>query len=189
MNRRTFIIAIIAICSNAIAGPDPMLINDFNSESREQYQNQWRLIEDGVMGGQSSGVMEWTQIGGRSCLRLNGTVSTKNNGGFIQVQRPIDEQMASIAGDFRGIEIDVIGNNESYNIHLKQKGLIFPWQSFRANLFATDKWQTIQLPFSAFRPYRTGKRLEPQKINQIALLAIGKDYVADICLARVALYR
>ncbi len=189
MSKRIFFIAIIAICSNAMAGSDAMLINDFSNERRETYEHQWRLVEDGVMGGQSSGEMEWIQIAGRSCLRLSGTVSTKNNGGFIQVQRPIDEQLASKAGDYRGIEIDVLGNNESYNIHLKQKGLMFPWQSFRANMFATDEWQTIQLPFSAFRPYRTGKRLEPAKLDQVALLAIGKDFQADVCLARIALYR
>ena len=50
------------------------------------YENNWAYLADTVMGGVSQGSAEFDA----GALRLTGQVSTKNNGGFIQVRTRID---------------------------------------------------------------------------------------------------
>ena len=171
-----------------MADTDLLIIDDFEHTNQSTMDN-WDLVEDGVMGGVSRGNAEWSQHQGKSCLRLSGNVSTKNNGGFIQVRRGIDRVLAQTASEYVGIELLVAGNNEAYNLHLKQKGLFFPWQSFRATFTAKQEWQTIRLPFEEFAAYRTSSGLKPDKMTQLALVAIGRDFEADICIASISLYR
>jgi hypothetical protein len=173
---------------NSMASTDFLLIDAF--QDRDQLAgSDWQLLADGVMGGVSEGRAVLDNYQGRPCLRLNGLVSTANNGGFIQVRKKIDESLAKMAANYVGIEILVAGNNEAYNLHIKQKGLFLPWQSFRSTFTATDKWQSIKIPFQSFEAYRTSSRLKREKINQLALVAIGRDFEADVCIASIGLYR
>ena len=50
------------------------------------YENNWAFLADTVMGGVSRGNAEFIP----GALRLTGNVSTKNNGGFIQVRTRIN---------------------------------------------------------------------------------------------------
>ena len=70
------------------------------------YENNWAYLADTVMGGVSQGGAEFAA----GALRLTGQVSTKNNGGFIQVRTRIDPSETS---DKTGIRIKVKGNGET----------------------------------------------------------------------------
>jgi len=179
---------LFCLSMQVMAESESYIVDDF-SDSRQSSVTHWDLVEDGVMGGVSTGHAEWSQHRNKSCLRLSGNVSTRNNGGFIQVRRDINQALASIATEYTGIELVVAGNNEVYNLHLKQNGLFFPWQSFRATFTATQEWQSIRLPFNQFEGYKTSSSLKPAKLNQLALVAIGRDFEADVCLASIRLYR
>ena len=179
---------LVSLGMQVMAESESYIVDDFSDTGRSSVPH-WDLVEDGVMGGVSTGHAEWSQHRNKSCLRLSGNVSTRNNGGFIQVRRDINQSLASIASEYTGIELVVAGNNETYNLHLKQKGLFFPWQSFRATFTATQEWQTIRLPFDQFKGYKTSSSLKPEKLNQLSLVAIGRDFEADVCLASVRLYR
>ena len=184
-----FITALLfSMSMQTMAESESYIVNDF-SDSGQSSLSHWDLVEDGVMGGVSTGHAEWSQHRNKPCLRLSGNVSTRNNGGFIQVRRDINQSLANIATEYTGIELLVAGNNEVYNLHLKQKGLFFPWQSFRASFTATQEWQFIRLPFDQFKGYKTSSSLKPEKLNQLALVAIGRDFEADVCLASIRLYR
>ena len=50
------------------------------------YENNWAYLADTVMGGVSQGSAEFSA----GALRLTGKVSTKNNGGFIQIRTRVD---------------------------------------------------------------------------------------------------
>jgi hypothetical protein len=179
---------LISLSMPVMAEDESYLVDDFSAPGQSSVSH-WDLVEDGVMGGVSTGNGEWSQHRNKSCLRLSGNVSTRNNGGFIQVRRDINQSLASIATGYTGIELVVAGNNEVYNLHLKQKGLFFPWQSFRASFTASQEWQVIRLPFDKFKGYKTSSSLKPAKLNQLALVAIGRDFEADVCLASIRLYR
>lgn len=173
----------------ASADNDRLMIADFQISGGQGQSSGWRLVEDGVMGGVSRGSMALMPLDGQNCLRLMGQVSTENNGGFIQLSYSVDSKLAQQFPNYTGIEIKLRGNNESYNIHLKQRGLFLPWQSFRSSIFAKDEWQLLKVPFDSFEPYKTSQTLKLGKINQLALLAIGRDFDADVCIASIYLYR
>ena len=149
----------------------------------------WRLVTDNVMGGVSEGRLSIEEIAGRRCVRLRGTVRTENNGGFIQAALDLEVPRRRDAGGYHGVAIDVYGNDESYNLHLRQEGLWLPWQAFRATFRASAQWQTRYLPFTGFRPHATNAVLRPDRLTRIGVVAIGRAFSADICVARIGYYR
>ena len=152
-------------------------------------ERPWRLITDGVMGGLSSGTLKQNTVEGRQCVRLRGDVSLKNNGGFIQAAMDIGSTAAANASAYQGIMLEVYGNNEEYNLHLRSNDVWLPWQSYRASFVAPAKWQTIKLPFSSFSGYRIRKPLDLADLKRIGVVAIGREFAADLCIGQLALYR
>ncbi len=150
----------------------------------------WQFVADGVMGGLSRGTMARELIAGRSALRMRGTVSLENNGGFIQVALNLKPDGSLVdASDFSGIEIGVIGNGEIYNLHLRTADLNRPWQSYRHSFEAGRNWKTHRLPFADFDAYRTNAPLDLKKLRRIGVVAIGRAFEADIAIGGVRLYR
>ena len=150
---------------------------------------QWRLVTDGVMGGVSDGRMDTAAAQDRPCLRLQGEVRLDNNGGFIQAALDIPDEMLDAVAEYSGILLEVSGNKEEYNLHLRTRDLWLPWQSYRTTFVAGPQWQTLYLPFADFKPYRTSKTLDTSRLKRIGILAIGRAFVADLCIGRVGLYR
>jgi hypothetical protein len=91
--------------------------------------------------------------------------------------------------DYAGIELDVLGNGERYNLHLRTEDMQYPWQSYRASFTAAADWTTVHLPFRDFEPHRLDSPLAPGRIRRIGLVAIGRAFQADLCLGRLAFYR
>lgn len=150
--------------------------------------DKWRLVTDGVMGGVSRGETGMIEADGKSCIELKGNVSTENNGGFIQVAMDIDKQQAKMASQHAGITLEVKGNSEKYNLHMRTSDLWFPWQAYRATFEAGPEWQTVRLPFELFQPYKTGTALNLAHLKRIGIVAIGREFDADICIANVGFY-
>ena len=99
-----------------------------------------------------------------------------------------DEDEPFDASAYTGVEIDVSGNNQNYNIHFRTNDLWFPWQSYRASFKATPVWQTHRIPFTQLEPYITMHDFSKDEIIQIGLVAIGKEFEADLCLASIKFY-
>lgn len=157
--------------------------------SNEAYQELppggWRLVTDGVMGGVSQGAMTVEEIEGRTCIALRGRVSTENNGGFVQIAMDLDDALRNAEG-YGGIRLEVIGNGETYNVHLRTSDLWLPWQSYRAAFTASPRWSSIYLPFASFQPYRTSAPLRLDRLRRLGIVAIGRDFSADLCVSAVA---
>jgi hypothetical protein len=149
----------------------------------------WQAITDSVMGGVSEGRLVSAVVDGRPCLRLTGQVSLENNGGFVQASLDLSPDGLLDARGYAGIELDVLGNSESYNLHLRSADTRIVWQSYRATFQAPPHWQTLRLPFSSFQPYRTDIPLDLSKLRRLGLVAIGREMKADLCVARLSFYR
>ncbi len=149
----------------------------------------WRLVTDGVMGGISNGRLTLDSIEARPCLRLRGDVRLEHNGGFIQAALNVKDTTALDASDYQGILLDVYGNDEVYNLHLRTDDVWLPWQSYRASFTAAAGWHTVRLPFADFAGYRIRASLNLEGLQRIGIVAIGRAFQADLCLARLALYR
>ncbi len=150
---------------------------------------RWRLVSDRVMGGVSSGGMRRTDRAGVPLTCLQGIVRTENNGGFLQLALDLGDELARQAKDYDGLAFDVAGNGESYNVHLRTADLWRPWQSYRASFTADPQWRRIELPFAGFEPYRTDSALRVDRLQRIGIVAIGRAFEADICVAAPAFYR
>ncbi len=149
----------------------------------------WRLVTDAVMGGVSRGDFTQDMAGPRPAVRMRGAVSTDNNGGFIQIALDLAAEGECFdASASTGVEIDVIGNGESYSAHLRTTDLTRPQQSYRHGFVAGPEWQTLQLPFARFVPHRTDLPFSPARLKRIGLVAIGREFSADLSVARLAFY-
>jgi hypothetical protein len=142
---------------------------------------RWQLFTDRVMGGVSNGTMVREMVAGRAAIRMRGDVSLDNNGGFVQIALDLAADGKAIdASAWRGIELDVFGSDEDYNIHLRTEDLTRPWQSYRQSFRADPRWRTVQLRFQDFTPYRTDTALDTRKLRRIGLVAIGRVFSADL---------
>ena len=150
---------------------------------------EWELIADRVMGGISNGTMHRETVRGREAIRMQGDVSVENNGGFLQIALNLAPDGSAIdASRWAGIEIDVIGNDESYKLHLRTADVTRPWQSYRQSFVPTPKWQTVQLPFSEFRAHRIDAPLDLSTLRRIGIVAIGRAFHADIAIAGIRFF-
>ena len=169
--------------------PAPLILDDRGSKTLLASNGcPWRPVSDTVMGGASSVRLLSTEILGRACLRLTGEVKLENNGGFVQASLDLSDKGLLDASKFTGIEVDVLGNNEIYNLHLRTDDTQIVWQSYRASFNATKNWQTIRLPFNSFVPHRIDVPLDTSRLRRLGVVAIGRAMQADICIGRLALY-
>lgn len=165
-----------------------MIIDDRDSGTlRSALGEEWEVVSDQVMGGLSTGALHLDEVKERVCLRLVGDVTTKNNGGFIQMRLPIPKAKRSHLIGYKGIALDVLGNGERYNLHLRTSDLSLPWQSYRWEFEADSKWSRVDLDFSQLDPYRTDVPFRLDRLSSIGLVAIGKNFRADLCMASLRL--
>jgi hypothetical protein len=186
------IFAVLVFCcgSAATMAADLMIIDDRRSgDERSLLGASWRLITDGVMGGVSRGRLTTATVAGRPCLRLQGDVRLENRGGFVQAALDVGQDEALDASQYTGVQLEVFGDGETYNVHLRTSDVWLPWQAYRASFHAPAGWHTLRLPFSVFSGYRISSALDLKQLERIAIVAIGREFAADLCLASLALYR
>jgi len=152
-------------------------------------QTGWRFVGDSVMGGVSNGELQREIVAGRLTTRLLGDVSLENNGGFIQMALDLKPDGVLDASEWTGLEIDVLGNGEQYNIHLRTDAVQRPWQSYRQSFATTAAWKTNRLPFYRFAPHRIDTPLDTRRLVRLGVVAIGRNFVADISIGGIRLDR
>lgn len=169
--------------------PTTLLIDDmFSADTTSCLGTRWQVFSDQVMGGLSSAGLSLAEIEGRRCLRLRGFVSTANNGGFAQAALDLAPHgEPRDLSRFRAIEFDVFGNHEDYNLHLRTPDVTRPWQSYRATFHAPAEWTRVRIDFTDFVPHRLETPLNPAAIRRVALVAIGRDFRADLAFANLQL--
>lgn len=152
-------------------------------EMTEARALDWTYLADTVMGGVSEGRARME--GGH--VRLTGSVSTANNGGFIQTRTALPEGLPEGA---EGLVVRVRGNGQRYFIHLRTRATRLPWQYYQAGFDTTAAWRDIRLPFAAFEP--SGALLPgapaPGSVRSVGLVAFGRDHEADVSLAALGTY-
>ncbi|MFC1681813.1 CIA30 family protein [Pseudomonadota bacterium] len=190
--RHIVIFALLYLCplNVVMAEYDTLIIDDRSSGSRVATSGgEWRLITDRVMGGISDGQLSADVAGSQGCLRLQGNVTLENNGGFVQAALDVNRDVLGAVHEYAGLVLVVQGNSEQYNVHLRTSDNSLPWQSYRAAFTATPEWKRVYLPFSAFEPYRTGKALDVRRLKRIGIVAIGREFRADLCIGEVGLFK
>ncbi len=167
--------------SNAIA--ENMLIEDF----KNQPEARWRVITDTVMGGVSTGQVEFIQEDGETHAHMTGRVSTENNGGFVQIRIELSSPPPENAA---GLRLIVRGNNQRYFVHLRTEGTVLPWQYYQAGFEVTEAWSEVFLPFTDFVPSGWLLRSvpKPESLKSIGIVAFGRDHEAEVDLREIAYF-
>lgn len=108
----------------------------------------WYAVNDGVMGGVSSGEMTVTD----KQLLFHGELSLQNNGGFASVRRPVNEDMTGSIG----VRLTVKGDGRKYQFRLRQDRN-FDGVAWR-HMFSTDgSTQVLELKYADFEPVFRGR--------------------------------
>lgn len=183
MRHAIAIIMLLLSVSVAWAQRGDTMIEDFSDAPA----SRWTFITDGVMGGVSEGQVALERSAGQTVLHMVGTVSTANNGGFIQARQTLRQQLPSEAV---GLELRVKGNGQTYFVHARTAGTVLPWTYYQASFEANPDWTVVRIPFSGFRA--EGKMLRQdltaQAVETLAIVAYGRDHIADVSVAWIGFY-
>jgi hypothetical protein len=151
---------------------------------------RWELIADRIMGRRFLRRDTREPVAGRLALRMRGAVSLENNGGFVQVALDLAPDGGVVdVSPWAGIEIDLFGNGERYNLHLRTADVVRPWQSYRAEFIATREWRSVRLPFATFEPHRVDAPIDLARLRRVGIVAIGRAFTADVAISRLQFYR
>lgn len=123
---------------------NPMVLFDFNVKSNI---DNWRVVDDSVMGGISSSKF-FVDAAGNGVFK--GTVSLENNGGFCSVQhypKPVSLKEKKV------FSIRLKGDGKKYQFRVKSKRSNY--YSYIYEFQTTTDWQTIEIPivelYASFR--------------------------------------
>lgn len=177
----TVITLILSAFTPALASD--MLIDDF----KLQPETRWRFFADTVMGGKSSGQVQFENEEGHAHARMTGNVSTANNGGFIQIRMKLQHAAPE---NMTGIRLLVRGNDQRYFLHLRTGGTILPWQFYQARFDVTRDWTEVRLPLDEFKPSGLILRNTPRptSLTSIGIAAYGRNHDADISIREIGFY-
>ena len=155
------------------------LYSENNLRDNFDNPNSWRYIADDVMGGISSGKVEFINVDGKDNALLTGNVSTENNGGFIQILKELKDINLSKTDRIR---IVARGNNEKYYVFLRTTGTILPWQYYSYEFYVRNEYDEFIMPIKDFK--RSGillaNQINPKKITSIGIVAYGRDHYAEL---------
>ena len=153
---------------------------NFNPES----VRTWSFFSDGVMGGVSVGKALLKKSGQDNFVRIEGIVSTANNGGFIQIRHNLRKPLED---SIKGIRLKVRGNGENYYIFIRTKSTLLPWQFYKLEFPTSKKWSIIELKFKNFERSSSfiRKIFKSSSIKSIGIVAYGRDHSAMIDVSEI----
>ena len=160
-------------CASGFA--DDLLIDDFSDDA----SSHWEFIADGVMGGVSYGSVRFNHVEKNNVMTLSGTVSTENNGGFIQIRHALNDTNLIEASKIRVV---AKGNNQKYFIFFRTKGTILPWQYYSHEFDVRTEYDEFIMQIKDFKKsgMLLSNQIDPKKITSIGIVAYGRDHVAEI---------
>ena len=193
-----FLLTFVFLLYGNILWADAMIIDDMRNSSAhgkaeeanfcEDKSDKWCFVSDKVMGGVSEGSFQTIVEGNDAHYNMQGNVSTENNGGFLQFRTKITNHPKNKL--YKGIRIQVRGNNEEYAVHIRTKYLLLPWQYYQSTFIATNEWQVVELPLKNFvkSNFYQPSNVSSSDIKTLGIVAIGRDFQANIDLRYIELY-
>ena len=160
----------------------------------------WKYISDQVMGGVSEGNVSLEKDGDMFFARLTGDVSTRNNGGFIQLRSAVSlfnkPKMFQLIHDadkdgknLQGVRLNIRGNGETYHVMIRT---YFNWSpsDYYSHTFETSPdWKQVDLPFSEFKRSKSRSAvLNIDEIRDFGIVAFGRDFKSDVSVSKIDFY-
>jgi hypothetical protein len=178
LNKLALLFFLILFTSSGNNLAETMLKDNFNDPER------WEYISDNVMGGISTGQVEYQNFDGELVAKLSGNVTTENNGGFIQIRMNLSKINLDKA---KSIKLIARGNKQKYFIHLRTTGTFLPWQYYQSEFIVDENFKEFIFPIESFKKSGSlmAKRVNPKKITSIGLVAYGRNHQAELLIKEV----
>lgn len=130
----------------------------------------WDVVNDGVMGGRSSGFVAVEE----GSLRFTGTLVTQG-GGFTSVRARREIDLTNQVG----LELRVRGSGRPFEVELDDGLRNYGRSVSRRTQFPTSTdWTLIRLPFSALKSTIFGQKVNAAPIDLAKIRGVG-IYIAD----------
>jgi len=144
----------------------PVYIFNINSNAED-----WQVVDDTVMGGQSQGRFEISDDGYGI---FHGDVSLKNNGGFSSLRYSPDKMQ--IEG-YTKIELKIRGDGKRYQFRVKSNA--YDRHAYINYFETTGSWQTVTIKMSEMYPTFRGMKLNMpnypgKQLGELAFLISNK---------------
>lgn len=148
---------------------------DFSESSSLE---QWKIIDDDVMGGVSMGLLQTNKDGNGV---FSGHVSLEHNGGFSLARFNLDRIEVK---DYSAFEIRLKGDGKKYQMRCKSSD--HQRHSYIYTFISKKDWEIITIPFDRMQPVFRGDSIELPNFHgdflaQIAIL-IGNNKEEDFSL-------
>lgn len=150
----------------------PTLIHLFDTPAATQ---NWRPINDGVMGGVSTSRMRFDLAG---YAVFEGEVSLENNGGFASVRTPLLDLGCT---DTAAYVLTAWGDGHTYKLNLRTDTGFDDVNYQAAFTPAPGLWTRTVLPLTVFEPNFRGRMvqgappLRPEAVRQVGLMISNKQ--------------
>lgn len=149
----------------------PTKMESIYSFTSQNTVGDWRIVNDGVMGGISKSSLLLTSSGHG---KFAGHVSLANNGGFASIQL---NKKIGLTTENKFVLIRVKGDGKQYEFRIKAKAS--QNASYVHPFSTTGEWQLIKLPLAEFYPQFFGRILNSpnfnfQTIEQLSFLIANK---------------
>lgn len=151
----------------------------------ELKEDQYQIVNDGVMGGRSVSEMVLT----KQALNFSGSVSLKNNGGFASVRMVWPFTINKDANEFSSLSLQLKGDGLRYQFRLRtNKGFDGVAYSYSFDTIAGQQ-QTIKIPLHEFIPTYRGRTVSDMPdlrfadVQQMGVLVADKqkgDFSIDL---------
>lgn len=119
--------------------------------------SNWRVVDDVVMGGRSSGSFKLNADGHGE---FSGNVSLENYGGFSSVRYRMN---AIEIGRHTNVVLKVKGDGKNYQFRVKANAS--DYFSYITTFSTQEKWQEIQIPLKSLYPSFRGRKLNMPNFN------------------------
>ena len=171
--KKNIILALVAISINTLVYAQNITILN---PSENIGINNWRIINDGVMGGISQSSI---YINKENNIIFNGFVSLENNGGFCSCRISLNDNKLK---DIESFVLRVKGDGKIYKFRLRMDGSYLKNIEYSSD-FQTkkDEWIDVIIPVKNFKPYlygfrsRISPKLKTQRINSMGFLIADKQ--------------
>jgi len=161
--------ALILLITNLFTETKMKEIYSFTTQTKV---NEWRVVNDGVMGGISKSSLQLTDAGHG---KFSGHVSLANNGGFASIQLNTSIKLSE---ERKFIVLRVKGDGKAYEFRLKSD--VNQSASYVHRFNTSGEWENLKLPISEFYPQFRGRRLSSpnfdfNSIQQLSFLIANKE--------------
>ncbi len=147
-------------------------MKDIYNFSTQSNIKEWRIVNDGVMGGISKSSLVLTDEGHG---QFSGHVSLANNGGFASSQL---NTTIKLAEEKTFVVLRVKGDGKNYEFRLK--GSISQYESYVHQFSTSGEWENIKLEIKEFYPQYRGSKINIPNFNfpsikQLSFLIANKQ--------------